>query len=262
MLDKKITVMMPAYNEEQDLPVLLGRIQRALEGWANYRILIVDDGSRDNTAQIVRDAAAQMPVELIQHPRNMGLGAAMRTGLNAASRSSDVVITLDADNSQDPELMKSMVERLGEGFDVVIASRFQPGAQEIGVPAFRILLSHVASAGIRTIVGYPGVRDYTCGFRAYRGETLRNLIDTFGDDNFIRENGFSCMFELLLNLRAIRARISEVPLVLRYDLKEGASKMRILRTMWRYVITLTRGMLPISWRVSSKLGKLPNDNNS
>ena len=259
MLDKKITVMMPAYNEEQDLPVLLGRIQRALEGWANYRILIVDDGSRDNTAQIVRDAAAQMPVELIQHPRNMGLGAAMRTGLNAASRSSDVVITLDADNSQDPELMKSMVERLGEGFDVVIASRFQPGAQEIGVPAFRILLSHVASAGIRTIVGYPGVRDYTCGFRAYRGETLRNLIDTFG---FIRENGFSCMFELLLNLRAIRARISEVPLVLRYDLKEGASKMRILRTMWRYVITLTRGMLPISWRVSPKLGKLPNDNNS
>ena len=147
-------------------------------------------------------------------------------------------------------------------FDVVIASRFQPGAQEIGVPAFRILLSHVASAGIRTIVGYPGVRDYTCGFRAYRGETLRNLIDTFGDDNFIRENGFSCMFELLLNLRAIRARISEVPLVLRYDLKEGASKMRILRTMWRYVITLTRGMLPISWRVSPKLGKLPNDNNS
>ncbi len=262
MLDKKITVMMPAYNEEQDLPVLLGRIQRALEGWANYRILIVDDGSRDNTAQIVRDAAAQMPVELIQHPRNMGLGAAMRTGLNAASRCSDVVITLDADNSQDPELMKSMVERLGEGFDVVIASRFQPGAQEIGVPAFRILLSHVASAGIRTIVGYPGVRDYTCGFRAYRGETLRNLIDTFGDDNFIRENGFSCMFELLLNLRAIRARISEVPLVLRYDLKEGASKMRILRTMWRYVITLTRGMLPISWRVSPKLGKLPNDNNS
>ena len=91
---------------------------------------------------------------------------------------------------------------------------------------------------------------------------MRNLIDTFGDDNFIRENGFSCMFELLLNLRAIRARISEVPLVLRYDLKEGASKMRILRTMWRYVITLTRGMLPISWRVSPKLGKLPNDNNS
>jgi dolichol-phosphate mannosyltransferase len=243
--------MLPAYNEEQDLPVLLGRIQRALEKWANYRILVVDDGSHDRTAQIVRDAAAQMPVELIQHPKNMGLGAAMRTGLKVAAQGSDIVITLDADNSQDPELIKSMVERLGEEFDVVIASRFQPGAQEVGVPPFRIALSHLASTGIRTLVRYSGVRDYTCGFRAYRAETLRKLINTFGD-GFIRENGFSCMFELLLNLKALRARVSEVPLVLRYDLKEGASKMRIMRTMWRYVVTLTRGSLPISWRVASK----------
>lgn len=259
MLDKKITVMLPAYNEERDLPVLLGRIQRALEDWANYRILVVDDGSRDRTAQIVHDAAKQMPAELVQHPKNMGLGAAMRTGLKAAAQDSDIVITLDADNSQDPELIKSMVERLGAGFDVVIASRFQPGAQEIGVPPFRVFLSHLASAGMRVLVRYQGVRDYTCGFRAYRAETLRNLIVTFGD-GFIRENGFSCMFELLLNLRALCARVSEVPLVLRYDLKEGASKMRILRTMWRYVITLTRGLLPISWRLTSERGGISNVN--
>jgi dolichol-phosphate mannosyltransferase len=257
MLDKKITVMLPAYNEERDLPGLLNRIQHALHGWADYRILIVDDGSHDRTAQIVRDTMIKMPSELIQHPKNMGLGAAMRTGLKAAAQESDIVITLDADNSQDPELIRTMVERLEEGFDVVIASRFQPGAQEIGVPPFRIFLSHLSSAGIRLLVRYPGVRDYTCGFRAYRGETLRNLIDTFGD-NFIRENGFSCMFELLLNMRAMRARVSEVPLVLRYDLKEGASKMRILRTMWRYIVTLIRGFLPISWRVASGREGAPN----
>ncbi len=250
MLDKKITVMLPAYNEEKDLPVLLNRIQQALSEWANYRILVVDDGSKDQTAQIVRDAGTRMPIVLIQHPQNMGLGAAMRTGLKAASLDSDIVVTLDADNSQDPELIRRMVEQLVTGYDVVIASRFQPGAQEIGVPPFRVFLSHVSSAGIRTIVRYPGVRDYTCGFRVYRGETLRHLIQVFGD-NFIRENGFSCMFELLLNLRSLRARVSEVALVLRYDLKEGVSKMRILRTMWRYVITLTRGLLPISWRTSS-----------
>ncbi len=250
MLDKKITVMLPAYNEEKDLPLLLDRIQQALSEWANYRVLVVDDGSKDQTAQIVRGASTKMPVVLIQHPQNMGLGAAMRTGLKAASLDSDIVVTLDADNSQDPELIRRMVEQLATGYDVVIASRFQPGAQEVGVPPFRVFLSHVSSAGIRTIVRYPGVRDYTCGFRVYRGETLRHLIQVFGD-NFIRENGFSCMFELLLNLRSLRARVTEVPLVLRYDLKEGASKMRILRTMWRYVITLTRGLLPISWRTSS-----------
>ena len=252
MLDKKITVMMPAYNEEKDLPGLLDRIQNAMSEWTNnYQILVVDDGSHDRTAQIVNAAAARMPAKLIQHPQNMGLGAAMRTGLKAAAQDSDVVVTLDADNSQDPMLIKSMVERLEEGFDVVIASRFQPGAQEIGVPPFRVFLSHVASAGIRTLVGYQGVRDYTCGFRAYKAETLRHLIQTFGD-HFIRENGFSCMFELLLNLRSLNARASEIPLILRYDLKEGASKMRILRTMWRYVVTLTRGYLPISWRVDPK----------
>lgn len=259
MLDKKITVMLPAYNEEKDLPVLLDRIQCALDGWADYRILVIDDGSRDRTAQIMRDAAEKMPAEMIQHPQNMGLGAAMRTGLKAAAQNSDIVITLDADNSQDPELIKTMVERLGEGFDVVIASRFQPGAQEIGVPPFRIFLSHFSSAGIRTLVRYPGVRDYTCGFRAYRAEKLRNLINLFGD-NFIQENGFSCMFELMLNLRELHVRVSEVPLVLRYDLKKGASKMRILRTMWGYVITLTRGFLPLSWRIASGRKGAFNDN--
>src|SRR5690606_23946463 len=157
---------------------------------------------------------------LIQHPQNMGLGAAMRTGLKKAAHNSDVVITLDADNSQDPELIRTMVERINEGFDVVIASRFQPGSQEIGVPPFRVFLSHLSSAGIGTLVRYPGVRNYSCGFRVYRTEALRNLIKTFGY-NFIRENGFSCMFELLLNLRTLHARASEVPLVLRYDLKEG-----------------------------------------
>jgi hypothetical protein len=72
-----------------------------------------------------------------------------------------------------------MVARIGQGFDVVIASRFQPGSQEIGVPAYRKFLSHLSSAGIRMLVRYPGARDYTCGFRVYRAETLRRLIDLF-----------------------------------------------------------------------------------
>ena len=120
-VDMKITVMMPAYNEERDLPGLLDRIQRALAGWADYRILVVDDGSRDRTGEIVRKAGERMPVELIQHPTNLGLGAAVRTGLRAAAVNEGIVVTLDADNSQDPELIRTMVERLEQGFDVVIA---------------------------------------------------------------------------------------------------------------------------------------------
>ncbi len=247
----KIVVMMPAYNEEQDLPGLLERIEAALRGWADYRVLIVDDGSADRTAEIALAAAERMPLELIRHERNRGLGAAIRTGLMAAC-AADVVVTLDADNSQDPELIRAMVARLEEGHDVVIASRFQPGAREVGVPPLRLLLSHVSSAGIRVLVRYPGARDYTCGFRAYRGAVLRRLVDAYGEA-FVRENGFSCMLEILLNLRRIDARVGEVPLVLRYDLKAGASKMRVLRTMWRYVVTLGRGFLPLARRAPATL---------
>ena len=241
----KITVMMPAYNEERDLPGLLERTREALGPWADYEVLIVDDGSRDRTAEIVIAAQDRMPVRLIRHPQNMGLGAAIRTGLKAASLADGVVVTLDADNSQGPELIREMIAKIEAGADVVIASRFQPGAQEVGVPPHRKFLSHLSSGAIRVLAPYPGARDYTCGFRAYRVEVLRQLIGRYGDA-FVRENGFSCMLELLLNLRRIGATVAEVPLVLRYDLKQGASKMRNLRTMWRYVVTITRGWLPLA----------------
>jgi dolichol-phosphate mannosyltransferase len=96
------------------------------------------------------------------------------------------------------------------------------------------------------------VRDYTCGFRLYRAETLRTLIGVFGADAFLREQGFACMLELLLNLRELNVRVGEVPLVLRYDLKAGASKMRVLRTIRRYAVVMVRGFLPLSWRVAPR----------
>lgn len=239
-----VSIVLPAFNEEQDLPGLLERIRKAMADRAEYRVLIVDDGSTDRTAGLALAAAATMPVTLIRHPHNRGLGAAIRTGLKAAAGFDATVVTLDADNSQDPELIAAMVEKVQEGNDLVIASRFQPGSQEVGVPPLRLLLSHASSAWIRLLVRYPGARDYTCGFRAYDVHALRRLIDRFGD-NFVRDNGFACMLELLLNLRRIGATVAEVPLVLRYDLKEGASKMRILNTIGRYLVTIVRSYLPL-----------------
>jgi dolichol-phosphate mannosyltransferase len=240
-----ITVMLPAYDEEQDLPRLLERIGAALGAYPDWRVLVVDDGSTDATARIALEAATRMPLTLIRHPRNLGLGAAIRTGLRAACDHEGVVVTLDADNSQDPMLIPRMIATIDAGYDVVVASRFQPRSAEVGVPPHRRLLSHVSSGVIRALVRYPGVRDYTCGFRAYRVATLRRLLNAYGDA-FLRENGFACMLELLLNLRRIDARVAEVPLVLRYDMKTGPSKMRVLRTMARYAVTLSRGFLPLA----------------
>jgi dolichol-phosphate mannosyltransferase len=82
-------------------------------------------------------------------------------------------------------------------------------------------------------------------------ETIRRLIATYGD-GFLLENDFSCMLELLLNLHPLQMQVSEVPLVLRYDLKTGSSKMRVLRTVWRYAVTLTRG-LPVGGRHAARV---------
>ncbi len=240
----RVVVMLPAFNEEQDLPLLLHRIERSLKPWADYRVLVVDDGSKDGTAAIVRQAALHMPVQLIQHRLNRGLGIAIRTGLVAACQQGEVVVTLDADNSQDPALIRRMVRHVEARYDVVIASRFRPGAQQVGVPRLRRWLSRVASTGLRWLAPYKGVRDYTCGFRAYRADTLRVLMAHYGS-NFVRENGFACMLEILLNLRRLNARVGEVALVLRYDMKAGDSKMRVLRTTWRYAVTLFRACLPL-----------------
>ena len=246
----RVTVVLPAYNEQRDLPALLPRIREVLAPLGAYRVLIVDDASTDGTADVAMAFSRTMPISLIRHRRNGGLGAAIRTGLKAAAEYDGIVITLDADNSQGPELMPEMIAKIEQGADVVIASRFRKGSAEVGVPRHRIVLSHGASWLLRALIGYPGVRDYSCGYRAYRGETLRRLISTYGD-SFLREHGFSCMVELLINMKRIDARTVEVPLVLRYDMKEGASKMRIMRTLSRYLVVIWRGQLALKRRDES-----------
>jgi dolichol-phosphate mannosyltransferase len=87
-----------------------------------------------------------------------------------------------------------------------------------------------------------GVRDYTCGYRAYRASTIKDAVTRYGD-RLIEESGFSCMVELLLKLRRLGIRCYEVPLVLRYDQKGGVSKMRVIRTIRRYLVVMTRNLV-------------------
>ena len=238
----KLSVVLPAYNEAADLPILLERMVQVLNNAAlNYRIVVVDDGSIDETAGLVRNAALRYPVELIQHPMNFGLGAALRTGLGANHEDGDVLVVMDADNSHDPQLIIPMLQRIDDGYDVVIASRFQNGGQMIGVPWHRVLLSQLASWALRSIFRLPGVKDYSSGFRAYRVSALSRMRGIYGNE-IVTENDFACMLELLVRLGHSGAKITEIPLVLRYDLKNSASKMRIFRTIRRYFVVLKNNL--------------------
>jgi dolichol-phosphate mannosyltransferase len=231
----KVWLTLPAFNEEESLPELLERVGEAFaDSGIPYEVVIVDDGSSDDTAKIASSMSFQMPIHLIQHRVNQGLGVTIRDGLREAvdrAGDRDIIVSMDADNTHPPGLIARMVQLISEGCDVVIASRFQPGARVLGVPFER----HILSIGARLLFTgmFPtrGVRDYTSGFRAYRTSVLRRAFDEHGE-NLVSETGFSCMAELLLKLRKQGAVFGEVPLLLRYDQKGGESKMKVLRTIW------------------------------
>lgn len=230
-----VWIVLPAYNEEENLPGLLGQLQELR--CDRLRVVVVDDGSTDRTAHMAGAWQGELDVRLVRHERNLGLGRAIATGLGYVldrADPQDVLVTLDADGSHLPAQIRDLVGAVREGADVAIASRYRPGARVQGVPAVRQLLSFGARAFLTVLFPIPGVRDYTCGFRAYRVQLLQEARVRYGD-RLVESQGFSVMAELLLKLRPLGPRVQELPIVLRYDLKRGRSKLPPLRTVRQYV---------------------------
>lgn len=253
---RKVIVVLPAYNEEANLGPLLEQIAASLaEEGLPYETVVVDDGSTDGTAAVAEWYAARMPLRLLRHPANQGLGPTMRDALQVALArcgDNDVVVTMDADNSHLPGLIGAMVRAVREGNDVVIASRYRPGAHVRGVPFFRRVLSRAAAWLFRMAFPIAGVKDYTCGYRAYRAAALRCAWEYYGEQ-FVSEAGFQCTVDLLLKLARTGALCRELPLVLRYDQKQGESKMRVGRTVWKTLALMLRRRLERSLPVDVPL---------
>ena len=228
-------LVIPAYNERHALPLLL---ERAGAVPAIDRAVVVDDGSDDGTAEMAESWPGPPPITVVRHPQNRGLGVAMRTALGHIAASplgdDDVAVTMDGDNTHDPALVPRMCAAITAGADVVVASRYCPGGKELGLSWRRRVLSRGASAVLGTLRPVPGVRDYSCGFRAYRVGLVRRALAAYGD-GMVTTAGFACMAEILLRLNRLGARCVEVPLELHYERKEGPSKMRVARTISGYV---------------------------
>ncbi len=235
-------------NLLRQLGGLAGALQRG-QG-IMMSVIVVDDGSNDNTQKTAAEFAATalpevMPISNIVHERNLGLGAAMKSGMRyflANATDGDLLVSMDADGTHPVETILPMLEVARAGSDVVIASRFVTGGKELGLSKRRKLLSRICSTLMGCLLPVRGVRDYSSGFRLYTFDILSKAAARFGD-NFITEMGFASQAEILLKLSRISARCSEVPLVLRYDLKAGPSKMRLRQTIRRYILLGTRELL-------------------
>jgi len=241
--DRTVRWVVPAYNEEASIADLIDRMAEVSveQGW-RYEMIVVDDGSADATGDIARAKSAEYPITVLRNEPNGGLGYTIRRGLRAAAEASgpdDVILTLDADLTQDPGYAPSMLARLDQGdADVVIASRYRKGAAVEGLSAFRTMLSFGAGALVLLVRPIAGVRDYSCGFRLYRASTISDGFARDGDD-FVSERGFACMVEIAERLRGY-ADFAEVPFVLHYDAKRKESAIKIVPTIKAYFRVISR----------------------
>src|SRR5262249_34292012 len=158
----------PAYNEEGNLANLLRHIHQTLrDAGLEHSIVVVDDGSRDHTAEILRSCAQTLPLIIETHTRNQGLGGALRDALKRAvtgAAPGDLIVTMDSDETHSPDLILTMLKRVREGCDIVIASRFQPGSKVQGLAVHRVWISTLACLLFRALFPTPRARDYPCGF--------------------------------------------------------------------------------------------------
>lgn len=225
-----IIVLLPAYNEEESLPRLMPKLQQVLSQMGeDFRILVCNDGSKDRTLEMLERFACEMPVEVIVHKINRGLGESSRDLFERAceiAEDDDVLVRLDCDDTHEPEFIPAIVEKIRCGYDVVIASRFAPGGGQIGVNGYRAFVSRGANLFMKIFFPIPGLKEYSCGFRGYRAEKVKEAIAFYGN-NFIQLKGlgFTCTLEKLVKLKLISARFGEVPFMLRYDQKQSMSKM-------------------------------------
>lgn len=243
----RIWLVLPAYNEGANLPPLLtGVRQLGVDApQLDVRVIVVDDGSVDDTAAVAQRESQRMRLELLPNGQNRGLAYTFKRGVMAAAQQADpadIIVCMDADNSHLPEQIPMMVSEIGRGYDIVVASRYRKGAVVKGVPWSRRVLSRGMSVLFQAIYPVKGVRDYSCGFRAYRAGFLQNAMASQGDDLFAQE-GFACMVGILLHLSRENGKFTEIPLVLRYDQKLGASKMPVGDTVKRTFALLARERL-------------------
>lgn len=235
----KLTVILPAYNEEENIRTLVERwlkMQEKLNIKYGYElhIVAVNDGSKDRTREIAEQLEKEYKnFKLVNHPQNKGLGEAVKTGITFFldhCPDSFAMCLMDCDNTQDPVYIYDMIDQMREEeSDVVIASRYQKGAEVKGVSGIRLLMSEGAKYVFSIILHVPSVKDYTCGYRLYSRKMLLSASSRFGKD-LVTESGFTCMVEVLYKLYCCGAVFSEVPFALRYDYKKGASKMEVLKT--------------------------------
>lgn len=217
MEDRKI-VIIPTYNERENIENIIRKVF-SLEG--GYDILIIDDGSPDGTATIVKRLQQEFPerLHMIERPGKLGLGTAYITGFKwSIDKGYDYTFEMDADFSHNPEDLPRLYQACKDGADLAIGSRYCDGISVINWPIGRIIMSYYASVYVRTILGMK-VYDCTAGFKCYSNKVLRTI-----DLDKVEMKGYGFQIEMKYTTYKLGFKITEVPIIF-VNRKAGTSKM-------------------------------------
>ena len=217
-------VIIPTYNEKENIVRMLDTVMGLTpkRGEA-FQVLVVDDGSPDGTADLVRDAQKHHPgrIHLLERSGKLGLGTAYIAGFKwGLGEGYEYLFEMDADFSHNPKDLERLREACMEGAGVAVGSRYTRGGSVSNWPWHRIAMSYGASLYVNTVLGL-GVKDPTAGFKCYRAETLRTIrLDHI---HFV---GYAFQIEMKYNARKLGFPIAEVPITF-IDRELGTSKMSL-----------------------------------
>ena len=211
-------VIIPTYNEKENIAAMISKVFSLEE---EFDLLVIDDGSPDGTATIVRDHQAKFPgrLHLVERSGKQGLGTAYPAGFRwGLDHGYDYICEMDCDFSHNPDDLVRLYRAAAEGNDVVIGSRYVQGGNVVNWPMSRLLMSYFASVYVRTVTGIP-VRDATAGFVCYSRRALETI-----DLDAIRMKGYGFQIEMKYTAWKLGLRLKEVSIIF-VERREGISKM-------------------------------------
>ena len=214
---KKSLVVIPTYNEAENIVRLINEILSLKVNGVTFNVLIIDDNSADGTAKLVKDQENET-VFIIERQKKMGLGTAYIEGFKFAIKNNyDYVFEMDADFSHDPTAIPDFISKM-DVYDLVIGSRYINGVAVVNWPLSRLIISIGASIYTRMITRLP-VKDVTAGFMCYRVDSLKKI-----EFEKIKSNGYSFQIEMKYRMWKKGFKLLEIP-ILFVDRRAGVSKM-------------------------------------
>ncbi len=228
----KLSVVIAAYNEQDNIEELTRRLDRVLRGLpaTDSEMIFVVEGL-DGTREILERLSTELGrIQILYTEKQSGLGSAFRRGFAAVSPDADLVLTMDADLNHEPEEIPRLLEEIQRrDLDVLVGSRFIAGSRNEGIPLWKWVLSILMNRLIASLFDVE-IRDKTSGFRVYRAQALRRLTG-------YRNNDFAFLAEMLIRATDEGLRIGEAPIHFTFRTR-GESKMSIPKTSRSYLILL------------------------